>query len=307
MLKQIIVLRKKKIDLIIDYELFMRIPSVIAYLIKAKSIAGFHKYELEGLYRGTYYDIKCSLNQNTHISKNLLALTKTAVKQVKQHLNLKEEIKTSEISVPKYKSIPNLRNILSDRVKHIYPEYKKNDLILVYPDVGGVLSVRNYPYYGEVIRKVLKKYPKSVVLILGVPKNMSICSKLHSSVNDKRCINFCGKTKNLKELVELINISKLYIGNDNGPAHFAALTDTKVLALFSTDTPTMYGPLGKCVVLYSHFHCSPCISAFNHKSSKCNNNLCLKSIPPEKVFKFASKLIDGDLNYRTVNNNYKYI
>ena len=104
LLKQIISLRKKHIDLIIDYELFFRVSAIASFLIKSKSKAGFYKYNLEGLYKGSFYDIKCAFNQNSHIAKNYLALTKSAIGQQFHCPNLKAEIKTSEIKLPQYRS-----------------------------------------------------------------------------------------------------------------------------------------------------------------------------------------------------------
>jgi ADP-heptose:LPS heptosyltransferase len=309
LIKQIIFLRKKNLDLIIDFELFMRISSIISFLIKSRLKAGFYRYELDGLYRGNLYDIHCSFNQNTHISKNLLALTKTAINHLNDYPNFKSEIKTQEITLPTYNSDLKLNSKVKEKIKKLYPNYNNNKIILVCPDVGGVLSVRNYPkgYFVEVINKLLNNYPNYLVLLIGVKGNWSVCSFIENKVNNKRCINFCNQTVSLKELLELMTLSRLLITNDNGPAHFASLTQINILALFSTDTPFMYGPLGRCVILYSFFHCSPCISAFNHKNSKCKDNLCLKSIPPAKVFDYSLKLMSNKLKYRTINNNLPYI
>ena len=38
-------------------------------------------------------------------------------------------------------------------------------------------------------------------------------------------------------------MSELLIGNDSGPAHFAALTDISILTLYGPETPALYGPL----------------------------------------------------------------
>lgn len=309
LLKQIFRLRKKNIDVIIDYELFFRISSITSFLITSKSKAGFYKYNLEGLYRGNFLDIKCAFNQNSHIAKNFLALTKSALKQDNHYPNFKEEIKTSEIEVPKYKSHFQIKESVIHKIKSLYPEYKDQRLILICPDVGSVLGVRNYPkdFYVSVINELLENDAECLVLLIGVAENMETCSYIHSRANHKRCINFCGFTATIKELMELIELSKLLIGNDNGPAHFASLTQTNTLVLFSTDSPYMYGPLGKTVIIYSFYHCSPCISAFNHKKSICNNNLCLQSIKPEKVTDFAMRLINNELAYMTINNERRYL
>jgi ADP-heptose:LPS heptosyltransferase len=179
----------------------------------------------------------------------------------------------------------------------------------VSPDVGKVLAVRNYPkdYLVEVIRKLLKYNQRAIAVLIGIDENMPICNYIEKHVNDERCINFCSQTESIFELMELLSLSKLIITNDNGHAHFAAMAETKTIALFSTDSPFMYGPLGKCVILYSHFHCSPCINAFNHKSSVCNNNLCLQSIKPDTVVRYSIDLLNGKLKYKTINNEIPYI
>lgn len=309
LLGQIIKLRKQNIDIIIDYELFFRVSSIASFLIPSKSKAGFYKYNLEGLYRGSFYDIKCAFNQNIHIAKNFMALTKTAIQQHRHLPNFKAEIKTSEIKLPKYKSDPQIKQRVIHKLKSLYPEYEDRELILICPDVGKVLTARNYPKdsYVEVIKKLLQKDAKNLILLIGVSENRKTCDYIQKRVDHIRCINFCGHTTTIKELMELMALSKLLIGNDHGPAHFASLTQTNTLVLFSIETPNMYGPLGNTVVLYSFYHCSPCVSAFNHKSSVCNNNLCLRAIRPATVTDFAVRLMNSELTYRTVNNEVSYI
>jgi ADP-heptose:LPS heptosyltransferase len=308
LLKQVWLLRKKHIDLIVDFELFMRIPAIISFLIKSKLRAGFNRYLIEGLYRGGFYDINCAFNQNAHISKNFLALTKAAIHQENNIPNHKGTISNREIDIPKYRSNAQLNKSIVEKIQKIYP-YDKNDIYVVSPDVGKILPVRNYPkdYLVAAIKELLKFNQNALAVLIGIDENMPICRYIEERVHDKRCINFCSQTESIFDLMELMSLSKLVITNDNGHAHFAALTETKIIALFSTDSPFMYGPLGNCVILYSHFHCSPCINAFNHKSSVCTNNLCLQSIKPETVVKYSVDLLNDKLKYKTINNKVPYI
>lgn len=309
LLKTIIFLRKQKIDLLIDFELFMRIPSIIAFMSGAKRKAGFHRYEYEGLYRGDYYDYRVAFNQNAHISKNFLALVRTALENRSDYPNYKSEINLMEQEFPVYQSNPSVNNVVKEKIKALYPGYERQPLILVTPDVGHNLSVRNYPkeYYATVIKSLLQERPEHLVLLTGVKENEPICSWITKEVGNSRCINFCSKTASLQELFELIILSTLIIGNDNGPLHFASMTPCKILGLFSTDSPFIYGPLGKCVILYQFYHCSPCISAYNHKRSGCRENRCLQNIDPAQVSKFALEMLDDKLQYRTINNQIPYL
>jgi hypothetical protein len=43
--------------------------------------------------------------------------------------------------------------------------------------------------------------------------------------------------------------------------------------------------LQRChTIFYSHYACSPCVSAFNQRLSPCNDNVCLKVIDPDYVY-----------------------
>ena len=308
LLKCILVLRKKNIDLIVDYELFMRIPAVISFLVKSRYRAGFFKYQHEGLYRGNFYDYKCAFNQNSHIAKNFLSLTKTAICEKEDYPNYKNSIKSNELLMPKYIPRPELRKRIEEKIRIKYPNYNKNRLILISHDVGENLSIRNYPkdMLVEVLRMLIAKFKKHIILLVGTKNDWPSGSSLEMKVNDNRCINFSGETPTVSEFFELINMGELLITNDNGPEHFASITGTKTLALFSTDSPYMYGPIGAAVILYEFFQCSPCISAFNHKTSRCNNNLCLQAITPERVFDFAVKVIEGKVRLGTINGEVPY-
>ena len=89
LLTRIIQLRKIKVDLLIDLGLFMRIPSMIAFMIGAKLTSGFNRYEMEGLYRGNHYDYPVAFNQNAHIAKNFLALTLAVINKKDDYPHLK--------------------------------------------------------------------------------------------------------------------------------------------------------------------------------------------------------------------------
>jgi len=309
LIKNILILRKKDIDIILDFELFIRLTSIISFLINPKFIAGFYKYEMEGLYRGSYYDIKCAFNQNAHISKNFLALTKTALSKEQHYPNFKGKVESSELGCIQYKRDEFLRKKVLENVKKCFPDYiQENRIILISPDVGRTLEVRNWPKenFVQIIKEILTRYDDIIVLLIGVKENQEICSSIQKMLDDKRCINFCSKTETLKELLELMGEAELVISNDNGNAHFPALTGTKTIALFSTDSPYVYGPFGKCIILYSYFHCSPCICAYNHKKTSCKNNLCLKAIEPEKVLFFVDKILENSVEFNTINNTTKY-
>jgi ADP-heptose:LPS heptosyltransferase len=302
-------LRRQNFDLVVDFDKFTRLSAIISFLVGARQVAGFYRYEYEGLYRGDLLDIPCAFNQNAHIAQNLLALCKTALSDKQHYPNYKGPVENSEIQLPVFRSDADLAGQMQARVREVFPDWRETPLVLVNPDVGPNLSIRNYPvgHYVQVVSGILERSPEVRVLLIGVPENGAAIGKIVAAVGHERCRSFCGRTRSLAELVELINFSRLLISNDNGPVHFGSLTQTPIVALFSTDSPFVYGPLGNCVVLYTFFHCSPCISFLNNKRSRCANNLCLQTLEPAQVLETAMRIMEGGMTYRTINGTRSYL
>lgn len=299
-------LNRLPLDLVIDFELFFRITAIFSFFLKAKRRGGFQRYHLEGLYRGSVYDTGCHFNQNSHISRNFLALTKTVFNGTHNLPEHKGAIGLEELRVGSYRSQKAVRLGLESKI----PGFFSSPYILVAPDVGPNLPVRNYPLdrLQIVIRKLLEDFPDHQVGLIGTKENRGPCESLRNQVGGSRVVVLAGVT-NMDELFELLLEARLLISNDNGPIHFAALTQTPTLALFSTDSPFVYGPLGKSVILYSYFQCSPCIMAYNHKQSDCTDNKCLQAIPLEAVLDLARRMLkrDSGICYRTINNQSPYL
>jgi len=299
-------LNRIQLDAVIDFELFFRITAIFSFFIKAEKKGGFLRYHLEGLYRGSFYNSGCHFNQNTHISKNFLALTKTVLGDSSDFPEYKSHLNVEDLVLSPYQS---QGNVLAD-LKKKNPEFMAGPYLLVAPDVGPNLSVRNYPLdrLSRVLGEILKEFPDYRVGMIGTKENITSCEKLAELVQSDRLVSLAGRT-NMDELFELLHAAKLLISNDNGPVHFAAMTDTPTIALYSTDSPFVYGSLGKCLVLYSFYQCSPCIMAYNHKRSDCSDNKCLQAIPASTLSSFALRILRNDptIRYQTINNTTPYL
>jgi len=306
LLSQVRALSREKFDLIIDYELFLRVSAIIAFLIRAKFRAGYYRYTMEGMYRGDFYDIRCNFNQNMHIAKNHLALTKSAVSLSTHYYNYAGRIENSEIVVPSYTSDARLKEKVGARLKEL--GHKGEPLIIVAPTVGRALSVRDYPKdsYVAVVQKLIVAYPMHRIVLVGTQEHRAVCEYVNSRTGG-RCINMAGETHSLSELVELFKMGELLISNDSGNPHFAAMVGLPTLAIFGPETPFLYGPLGKAVCLYEFFHTSPSITAYNHKNPPINDDPSLRAISPDTVVAMAKTIMEGKAKYGTVNNEIPYI
>ncbi len=92
----------------------------------------------------------------------------------------------------------------------------------------------------------------------------------------------------LKELAALIKRCGLYIANDTGPMHIAAILGRPLVAIFGPGDITRFDPRNitdKAVVLYEKQECAPC------EKVKCEDMRCLKVIKVEDVTKAARDLL----------------
>lgn len=286
-------LRKEKIDVIIDLELFSRFSSILSYLSGARIKIGFNKFHMEGLYRGNFHTHKVLYNPHQHISLNFLALVNSldSPEDDFPHLKKKLEHDFSEFYI---KSSENEKRAILQKLKAINQNINKSTkIIILNPNTSALLPLRKWPlkYYCELAKKILQDKDVSIVLT-GTVSEKSDAVEICNYVKDKRCIDFMGKTT-LKELIDLYNLSDALISNDSGPPHFASLTPIKIFVFFGPETPELYAPLSKnLTVFYSNFACSPCVSAYNHRKSPCNNNKCLQAISVNEVYNSVKKYLD---------------
>ena len=102
------------------------------------------------------------------------------------------------------------------------------------------------------------------------------------------CFDLIGRL-NLRQLLILISASKVFIGNDSGPAHLAAALDRPVLVFFGPQDPELFRPLGnKVTVLRGRRHCSPCWQTICPYSS----DRCLLGIGQDEAVVALTELLE---------------
>jgi len=84
------------------------------------------------------------------------------------------------------------------------------------------------------------------------------------------------------------------VTNDSGPGHFSSMTHITSIVLFGPETPAVFGPLGPNTrIVRSDLACSPCVNAFNHRFSPCNNNVCMQMIEVEEVYRLVRDRLEA--------------
>ena len=287
-------IRAEKFDVVFDLEFFTRITSILTFLSNAKKKVGFFKYKMEGLYRGRLLTHELQFNWSQHISKTFLSFPKVLKDSEKHSPEIAEITKEDEITLPIHSST-------EENLNHIWRKFKarnisvshSNRFIIMAPSAGELpirgWSSENYIKLGQ----RLLQDENNFIIFTGTKKDKQVSKLIIEELGNSRCIDLTGET-NFSELVDLFNFCDLLIVCDSGPAHFATLTNIQSIVLFGPGSPRIWSPLGdNSTIVYAGLPCSPCLTAFNHRNTKCENNLCMQSISVEEVFEIAVSKLKG--------------
>lgn len=290
-------LRRANVDVAIDCELFSRISSLLSYASGAGVRVGFHRHTQEGLYRGSHINRRVPYNPYHHISAQFLTLARaidsTAVPKSKL------PVVSSPKPPPQVVLAPALIDSIKARLAQDFPAIAGKPLVLVYPG-GGILPIRAWPLasYTALCQGLVAD--GCAVAVIGLKDDQALARELVANVqaafpagSTPAVLDLTGYTRSISELLALFHGARLLVTNDGGPGQFAALTPIWTVMLFGPETPALYAPLTpKCYSFYSQWPCSPCLTAYNHRTSFCDgDNQCLKVIAPAAVLAKARECL----------------
>ena len=287
-------LRHANVDVAIDCELFSRISSLLSYASGAAVRVGFHRHTQEGLYRGSHINRPVPYNPYHHISAQFLTLARaidsTAVPKSKL------PVLGTPKPPPQVQLDAALIQDVRSRLARDFPAIAGKPLVLVYPG-GGILPIRAWPLASYTALCEGLVADGCAVAVIGLKDDQALARQLVANVQAafpaSPVIDLTGYTRSISELLALFHVARLLVTNDGGPGQFAALTPIWTLMLFGPETPALYAPLTPhCYSFYSHWPCSPCLTAYNHRSSYCDgDNQCLKVIEPAAVLAKARECL----------------
>jgi ADP-heptose:LPS heptosyltransferase len=289
-------LRRANVDVAIDCELFSRISSLLSFASGATVRVGFHRHTQEGLYRGSHINRPVPYNPYQHISAQFLTLARAIDSTTVPKSKLPVMVHTK--APPHVQLDAALLDGIETRLAQDFPAITGKPLVLVYPG-GGILPIRAWPLasYTALCNGLVAD--GCAVAVIGLKDDQALARELVASVQaadpHSPVIDLTGYTRSIAELLALFHKASLLVTNDGGPGQFAALTPIWTVMLFGPETPSLYAPLTpKCYSFYSQWPCSPCLTAYNHRSSFCDgDNQCLKVIAPEAVLAKARECLES--------------
>ncbi len=275
--------RKRKINTVIDLELFSRFTALLCGVSGARSRIGFASHHDEGLYRGSLINFPVRYNPHVHVSVNFMALINTAMgKHDTPYATT--SVSSEELILAKANVSTEDQEKVRKKIKDLYPKWNGEKLVLLNVNASDLLPQRRWlpDNFATVARHLLEKFDDVLLIGTGAPKERDYVQNVVDMVGDERFVNSAG-VFNFDELVPLYSISTLMLTNDSGPAHFASVTDLKVFVIFGPETPALYLPLGNAEPFFLGLPCSPCVSAANHRKTSCITRPCITGISPDWI------------------------
>ena len=282
--------RARKIDTVIDLELFSRFTALLTGLCGARRRVGYHIFHGEGLWRGNMLTHKVHYNPHIHIAKNFLSLIHAAFSSAQETPFSKIHISDEEIKIAQAVIEPALRQAVLTRIEQLVQEAQctftlgVHPLFLVNPNASELLVQRRWApeRFSALIVELNRKWPESLILITGSPAEFEYVENVRLGARVDSALNFAGQVK-FSELPALYSLADVMVTNDSGPGHFSSVTGLHTVVLFGPETPALYGSLGKSIPITAQLACSPCVSAANHRKTPCSDNVCMKAISVNQV------------------------
>lgn len=192
------------------------------------------------------------------------------------------DLNKNQYAVQMYQDlIQDITNIKTELPEiNITLKQKEPNTILIHPGVS-LLSVKKNMIktipaekWAEVVEKLADSGKK--VILAGGPDDRETIEKIVQTVPQEKFINMFGKTKNLKELAELISGAEKFLCSDSAPLHIAVALGIKTYVIFgSTDDKKLIPQNGKVIPIKAKCNCplQPCL--WERRQTTCETLDCL--------------------------------
>ena len=164
----------------------------------------------------------------------------------------------------------------------------EENTVLIHPGVSllsvkkGMIKTIPPEKWAEVVNKLADCGKK--VILAGGPDDKETIEIIQRLVPADKYVNMFGKTKNLKELAELISGAEKFLCSDSAPLHVAVALGVKTYVIFgSTDDKKLIPQNGKVVPIKANCNCDlqPCL--WERRQTTCESLDCLKISADEIV------------------------
>ena len=272
------ILRKTKrrhYDLVVDFEQFIKLSTVIAYWSGAPERIGF---STDGQRRGWLYTKRVVYTDSQHMSGIFGRLL--------QPLGLDPSPAPFDVTTR-----PEEERAVERFLQDSFGD-RESQGPLVAAHVGSGPNFYDVPLkrwpvesFAALADSLIERYDARIVFTGKGDEEADLIEKTLGRMRSREGAASACDRLSIGELLAFLRRADLTVSNDTSVMHLSAVVRTPVVAFFGPTTPLQYGPLDpeKHLVFYDDLYCSPCLTNYNLKVSYCADPICIRGITVERV------------------------
>ncbi len=281
--------RRRKYDLVIDFEQFIKLSTIIAYWTGASERIGF---STAGQRRSWLYTKRVVYTDSQHMTGIFSRLL--------QPLGIDPDPPPFDLSIrpEEERAVERLLREsfgLSDNADWEGP------LVAVHVGSGPnfyEVPLKRWPVesFAALADSLADRYGARLVFTGKGEEEAQLVEDTMSRMRRReRAANACDRLS-IGELLACLRRSDITVSNDTSVMHLAAVLETPVVAFFGPTSPLQYGPMNpeQHLVFYDDLYCSPCVTNYNLKVSYCTSPVCIQGIGVERVLAGIDREFLGD-------------
>lgn len=263
--------RARRYDLVIDFEQFVKFSAILAFASGAPDRIGFNT---DGQRRGWLYTVRVVYTDSEHMTRIFLRIVRP--------LGITGAPRAVELATEP----AELARVDAFLAEHGV-EPGRFPIIVVHVGSGDNfyrIALKRWPVenFARLSAELAARYGAAVVLTgKGAEERALVDATLARA--GRGLIDACDRFT-VGELLALLGRCHLAVVNDTSVMHLAGAMGTPVAAFFGPTPPLHYGPQNPHdLVFYQDLYCSPCLTNYNLKASRCVDPVCVRTIGVEQV------------------------
>lgn len=214
------ILRKSKLDLLLDFTSWQRLTALLSYFSRAKYTIGFRR---RGQFRHRGYDLAVSHLGSCHEIENMRRMT--------------EVLGVTEHCAPQLRGLP-------DSQSSMLPDLKS--MVVFHPWASGALrTFREWPEdrWVELARRLHTR--ERTFLLTGGPGDIDRCRDLQQRLKDAGIpADILIGRQGLEEIASRLKMAEMLISVNTGIMHLGAILGVPTVALNGPNSEHRWGPVG---------------------------------------------------------------
>jgi ADP-heptose:LPS heptosyltransferase len=264
-------IRRRRYDLVIDFEQFVKLSAIIAYLSGAPERIGFNT---DGQRRGWLFTTRVVYTDSEHMRGIFMRLLRPlgidSFPEARPLPTEPEEATRSEAILAKHGVAPDHFPLVGVHVGSGPNFYE--------------VPLKRWPTqsFARLCDALVERHGASIVFT-GKGEGERALIRQTMALMHHPAVDTCDQLS-VGELLALLRACHLVVSNDTSVMHLSAAVKTPVAALFGPTSPLQYGPGNdEDLIFYKDLFCSPCLTNYNLKVSYCSEPVCIRTIGVEEV------------------------